>query len=104
MVVLALEIPQHGAVGRARGALQAQTWQNNEELLAVIAELLHDNTRAFIMANSKKGTPAPKQLKIPRPLRTNQKPAKKRKATIAELKRFFGERRPPTSTTKPRAE
>jgi hypothetical protein len=85
--VLVKQIPLHGAFGRAVEAIQAQTWQQSEELLALIAELIDTNNRLLFMVNSKKGTPPPKALKIERP---HQKPKKRRAATNEELIEMFG--------------
>lgn len=68
----------------------------------MVAELVHENTRAFVIANSKKGTQAPKPLEIPRPPRRRETtdpspltsgetgPVRKRPATSEELVAFFG--------------
>jgi hypothetical protein len=42
-------------------------WSTGDNLLALIAELVDANTRAFISAYSKPNSPAPKPIKIPRP-------------------------------------
>lgn len=68
----------------------------------MVAELVHENTRAFVIANSKKGTAPPKALEVPRPPRRHDTtdpspltsgetgPARKRPATSEELVAFFG--------------
>lgn len=55
--------------------------------MAVIAELIDNNNRIHMQVNSKKGAPAPKPLKIPRPW---DKPKVKRKATSEDMKAIFG--------------
>jgi hypothetical protein len=94
-----------GAVGQARGALQASQWKHTEELLAVIAELIHENTRAFVVVNSKKGGRPPEPLKITRPYQQSIKKAR-RKATSEDLVKMFGGRvrHVPTGETVERAE
>lgn len=80
-----------GAVGRARGAFEAENWQHAEELLAVVAELVQENTRAIIIANSRKGAPKPKEFRVPRPYDNKPKANRpKRAATSEDLAVMFG--------------
>lgn len=73
------------AIGVDRG------WGNVEELLAGLCELADAGNRLFFMAHSKKGTQAPKPLKIIRPPKPGEEKSKKRRqATSEELKAFFG--------------
>lgn len=88
-----------GAVGRAFGALQTKDWRNAEEMLATIAELIHDQTLLLMKVNSKKGTKLPKALKIERPWQVEAKKNKpRRNATTEEMIAIFGVpgRRPQT--------
>lgn len=48
-------------------AVGAQKWRDNEELLAMIAELLHALLVVTIKVHSKKGAQMPKPLRITRP-------------------------------------
>lgn len=86
-------IPLESALGLALGAY-TPAWTNNEELLALIAEQIHENTRAFVIAHSKRGAAAPPALRIPRPDRDSARAAgatdRKRPATSEELVAFFG--------------
>lgn len=69
---------------------EAFGWNNSEELLALIAELLDLNNRLFIQANSKPGSQRPKAIEIPRPTRALPLPEQPRqKATADEIRRFF---------------
>lgn len=85
-------------IGTKLGVRQVGEWGNVEELLAVNAEVTDAGNRLFYSAHTKKGTPAPKPLKIPRPERTataaagGAKPAskKRRPATSEEMRAFFG--------------
>lgn len=63
------------------------TWSNEAELLKAIAELIDQNNRLFISANSKKGTQQPKPIEIPRPWE-DDKP-RRRAATSQEMAKFF---------------
>lgn len=49
-------------------------WGTQEELLAIIAELLDVNNRYFLSAHVKPGTQLPKPIYIPRPDDTQRKP------------------------------
>ncbi|MDF1596942.1 MAG: hypothetical protein P1T08_12760 [Acidimicrobiia bacterium] len=62
-------------------------WGYTEELLAVIAELVHENIRVLVKANSKKGTRLPDPLRLPRPWTPPRRPA-----TAHDLKLLFGGR------------
>lgn len=48
-------------------ALRGDPWHDDTHLLALIAELIHENTLLFLKANTKKGTQIPKRLRVPRP-------------------------------------
>lgn len=95
-------LPWDSAVGRAIEAPDPAVarWGNLEELLALNTEVLDLHARQFVLANSKKGTAAPKPyVKILRPGEAEKK--KKRKATPEEIRRFFGNAvryTPPPST------
>lgn len=82
--------------GRALGLRQAGEWGNVEELLKLVAEQLDASNRLFIMANTKKGTPPPKPIKIERPPARRPKgapkPAARRQATSEEMAQFFAGR------------
>lgn len=88
-------IPHESALGVALDVYHPG-WSNAEELLALLAELQHDHSRLFIVANSKKGTPVPKPLHINRPRGAAATDADrgvgKRPATSDELVRWFGGR------------
>lgn len=84
-------LPAEGLVGRKLGTWESQGWNIQTELIAILAELIDVNTRVFVKANSKKGSPDPKPIKIPRP-GSGTGETKKRKSTKAEIKRFFGGR------------
>jgi len=89
---LVTAIPPESSFGLAMGAYRPG-WSNAEELLAIIAELVDQNTRMFVIANSKKGTQAPKPIDIQRPTRVTDaeaKEPKRRQATPAELRAWFG--------------
>lgn len=58
-------------------------WGTSEELLATVAELVDLGNRQFALANSKKGTKAPKPIKISRPWEV--KPSSKRPASADEI-------------------
>lgn len=45
----------------------SRRWPAELELIASLVEVSHAQLAAFVIANSKKGTPAPKTLRIPRP-------------------------------------
>lgn len=60
-------------------------WGVAEELLALAVEVLDVGNRQFVIVNSKKGSPAPKPIKIPRPWDRKEK----RKATLAEVKELM---------------
>lgn len=67
-------------------------WTYTEELLALIAEILDQSTRLFIMANSKKGTKPPDPLEIQRPGQPSRKEREKqvrRNPTHGEIVDFF---------------
>lgn len=51
-------------------------WDTKTELLATIAELIDQNSRLFIMANSKQGAKPPTPIKIPRPGQIELEPPK----------------------------
>lgn len=61
-------------------------WGITEELLATALELIDLGNRQFVMANSKKGTPAPKPIKISRPWESKIK----RSATPSEIGELMG--------------
>lgn len=61
-------------------------WGYQEELLAIIAEVVDVGNRNFVEANKKKGAQTPKPIFIPRPGRVQTK----RKATREDLKQMFG--------------
>lgn len=54
-----------------------------------MAELVDQGNRLYVMAHSKRGTPAPKPIKINRP---GDERKRKRKATADELAAFMGGR------------
>ncbi len=66
---------------------KAAPWSTTEYLLALIAELVDANTRAFVSAYSKKGSTAPKPLKIDRP---GDKPDRPVDMSSPEARKFFG--------------
>jgi hypothetical protein len=65
-------------------------WTTQEELLALIAELVDYGNRNFVQVNSKPHSPAPKPIKITRPSDQREQMQPKRQATIEEMKAFFG--------------
>lgn len=86
-------VPLDGAVGLKLEAPAAIGWQNGEELLALVAELLDQANRLYFVAHTKKGTPVPTALEVPRPERTARQtdPVRpKRNATSEELAEMFG--------------
>jgi hypothetical protein len=58
-------------------------WTNDTELLAVLAELVDQGNRYFVMAHTKEGERPPRPIEIRRP---GQRPERKRGNTVAELK------------------
>jgi len=65
----------------------AAPWSTTDYLLALIAELVDANTRAFISVYSKKGSSQPKPLKIDRP---GDKPQRPVDMSSPEARNFFG--------------
>jgi hypothetical protein len=61
-------------------------WDQKDELLASIAELIDANTRTFIRAHSDKSDPQPKPLKITRPHRAKED---RRGTSMQELQQMF---------------
>lgn len=61
-------------------------WTQNTELLAVLAELVHQNTAVLVRANSKKPPHIP-ALRIPRP---GEKPVETPVMTHRQLVAFMG--------------
>lgn len=61
-------------------------WTHDTELLAVLAELVHQNTSVLVRANSKKPPHIP-PLRIPRP---GEKPIETPVMSHRELVRFMG--------------
>lgn len=59
-----------------------------ENLTALLIEVIDRHDRNFIQAHSKKGSPKPKALRVPRP--TDGKTKKKRNATGDELAEMVG--------------
>lgn len=84
-------LPADGNVGRKLETWESKGWNIQTELMAILAELIDVNTRMFIKANQKKGSPDPKPIKIPRP-GSETGETKRRKSTKSEIKRFFGGR------------
>lgn len=74
-----------GSVGRAVSEHKAAGWGFQEELLAVLAELIDKGNRDFFSAYSEKGTPQPAPIYIARPVQK-----KKRVATKEDMRRMFG--------------
>ncbi len=64
-------------------------WSTGDELLALVAELVDANTRAFVVANSKPNATAPKPLRIPRPDDTGATKAKPVSMSSPEARSFF---------------
>lgn len=62
-------------------------WGNAEELLASVSELIDLGNRQFVLANSAKGTKAPKPIKITRPWEVKKT---KRIATPEEVAQLMG--------------
>lgn len=60
------------------------------ELAASLVEVTDRNGRWFFQVNSKKGTPSPPPVNIPRPWDIDEKPEP---STTDEVKAFFGTRR-----------
>lgn len=85
-------LPLDGAFGRDIGA-HRPGWGNVEELLAGLIETVDVGNRVLYMANAKKGTRAPKPLKITRP--GDREAERPKMATSAEMARFFGRKGPP---------
>jgi hypothetical protein len=52
-----------------------RSWSEERELLALNIEVLDSLRRAFLMANSKKGTKPPKPIQIPRPWQEQERAA-----------------------------
>lgn len=79
-------LPPDGSLGRAVNPDTAGSdWGITEELLATAIEIIDVGNRQFAIANSKKGSAAPKPAKIIRPW--DRKP--KRKATLAEIQELM---------------
>lgn len=96
IIALIRHVPLEGAFGKKHEALEAQAWQQEHELLALVAELIDVGNRFFFMANAEKGTRPPPPLKLKRPW---EKEPEKRAATSEELAAIFGRPRskqPPT--------
>lgn len=90
---LVVGIPLDGNVGREIGDPRATGWGNVEELLAALVEVSDAGNRLFFKAHAKKGTQAPKAIKVPRPERATgetEPVRRKRQATSEELRAFFG--------------
>lgn len=64
-------LPPEASVWRSMGL----SWSEDRELLAVNIEVLDSLRRAFLMANSKKGTKPPEPVRIPRPWQKQERPA-----------------------------
>jgi len=64
-------LPPDAALWRSMGL----SWSEERELLAVNIEVLDSLRRAFLMANSKKGTKPPEPVRIPRPWQKQERPA-----------------------------
>lgn len=68
---------------------EGHRWGITEELLAVLIELIDHSNRMYLSVNSKKGTPLPPAVRIPRP-GEQAKQSRRRPSTPDELKRAFG--------------
>ena len=83
-------LPMGGALHKA---LHPDTfaWTHQDELLAIIAEILDHGNRLFLMANTKKGAKMPPPLEIARPGRPSRKELEKqrRKPSHQEVVDFF---------------
>lgn len=61
-------LPLDGALARSLDPERAGIgWTRTHDFLALIAELVDGNTRLHFSVNTKKGTPLPEPLQIPRP-------------------------------------
>lgn len=91
---LARGIPlRDSSIGEALELRQVGDWGNVEELLAGLIEVLDYGNRLFFSAHAKKGTSAPKPIKVHRPKPRGQSEedvAERRPATSEELRAFFG--------------
>lgn len=67
-----------------------RSWSEERELLALNIEVLDSLRRAFLMANSKKGTKPPKPVQIPRPWQQEQERAAPRGTRMRDLLRQAG--------------
>lgn len=91
---LADGLPLDGAVARALAPDSVGVgWDAKTELLAVLAEQIDLNTRVLIMANSEKGSQAPRPIYIERPWK-RVTPAQ-RQSTPAQIKAFMARNRAP---------
>ena len=64
------------ATQRAVGQRERDRWTQDTELAAQQVEVTHSLLRAFVQANSKKGSKPMEPLRIPRPHDDDQKPVK----------------------------
>jgi hypothetical protein len=89
-----LGLPPEGNIGRIIGDPRATGWSTTDELLAGVIELLDVGNRLYFRAHTKRGTQQPKPIKVPRPEssagETDAVTPRKRQATSAELRQFFG--------------
>lgn len=66
-------LPPDAALWRSLGT----AWDTRTELAALTVEMLDAQLRAFVQANSKKGTPAHPPMHIPRPWEAPEKAARR---------------------------
>lgn len=84
---LILGLPPSSALAKEISP-ETSGWGTSEELLATVAELVDLGNRQFAMANSKKGSKAPKPIKITRPWEVKKAP--KRVASADEISELMG--------------
>lgn len=82
-------LPLEGAVARSVDPEHlGRGWTTQNELMAVIAELIDQGNRYFFGANSKSGTRQPEPLQVPRPYKRVRPPRKQ--STPKQLMAFAG--------------
>jgi hypothetical protein len=67
-------------------------WTESEELLALVAELVSEGNRLYIMAHAKRGARTPEPLHIPRP---GERSERRKPSSPSEVRGFFGAREAP---------
>lgn len=93
VLALIIGLPPGSAIHRALDPKGVGVgWTTQEELMAVLIEVMDYGNRLFYSANSKKGAKQPKPLYVPRPNRSR----KRRKASSQDMKAIFAQKGIPT--------